>query len=103
MHAYVYIMYSSSLNKYYVGYTSDSIEGRMEKHIESYYGNKKYTSKTSDWILFLSFECASEKQARQIELHIKKMKSRVYIQNLKMYPEMIERLKLKYDSPGSSR
>ena len=40
--------------------------------------------------------------ARKTEAHIKRMKSRKYIENLKLYPEMMEKLILKYDV-GSSR
>jgi putative endonuclease len=32
----------------------------------------------------------------EIEKHIKRMKSRVYIENLKKYPDVINRLKEKY-------
>jgi putative endonuclease len=46
----------------------------------------------SDWITFLKIECQSKKQALQIEKQIKNMKSKVYIQNLKRYPEMTIKL-----------
>lgn len=35
-------------------------------------------------------------QAMQVEKHIKSMKSRIYIENLKRYPEMIIKLIEKY-------
>jgi len=38
--------------------------------------------------LFLKFECDSKAQAMSIERHIKRMKSSVYITNLKEYLEM---------------
>ena len=47
-------------------------------------------------MLFFSYENLEYKQARNIESHIKKMKSKVYIENLVKYPEIIERLKEKY-------
>jgi hypothetical protein len=40
----------------------------------------------------LEFLCATFTQARRIENHIKRMKSRKYIMNLKTYPEMMEKL-----------
>ncbi len=42
-----------------------------------------YTSKANDWELFFSIDSLSYNQARQIELHIKKMKSKKYIYDLK--------------------
>jgi putative endonuclease len=68
----------------------------LDKHNTAFYKNT-YTSFTSDWELFLLIECNSTKQALAIEKHIKKMKSTVYINNLKLYPEMIEKLKTKFN------
>jgi putative endonuclease len=50
-----------------------------------------------DWVLFLSIDDLDYAQARSIELHIKKMKSKIYLQNLLHHPEMVERLKEKYE------
>jgi putative endonuclease len=66
------------------------------QHNSGFYGNKKFTSAANDWVEFLQITCVSLGQARKIEAHIKKMKSRHYIHNLKRYPEMISQLKLKY-------
>ena len=90
-----YILHSASIDQYYVGITTDSVEVRLLKHNESYYG-KKFTSKTSDWTIYLVIPCACSRQMIEIEKHIKRMKSRVYIENLKKYPAIIERLKEKY-------
>jgi putative endonuclease len=90
-----YILYSKSINRYYVGYTSDIIE-RIKLHNSSTFGNKSYTHCTSDWELFLLIECANIEQAVFIESKIKGMKSKVYIQNLKKYPEIIEKIRKEY-------
>ncbi len=92
MVSYVYILYSKSLDQYYIGSTILSIESRLDRHIESYYGNKKFTSKAKDWIIFHSIKCAQKEQSQNIERHIKRMKSRKYIENLKVYPEITIRL-----------
>jgi putative endonuclease len=92
---YCYILYSSAINQYYVGITTDSVEQRLFKHNESYYG-QKFTSKTSDWTIYLVISCQCNRQMIEIEKHIKRMKSRIYIENLKKYPDIIERLKIKY-------
>ena len=91
MTASVYILYSPSQNIFYTGFTTISVEERLQKHNEKYYNNK-YTAKASDWELYLSIECITEKQARAIEAHIKKMKSKIYICNLKKYPSMPQEL-----------
>ena len=71
---------------------------RLERHIANYYGVKKFTAKADDWEVFLSIQCQSITQARRIEKHIKRMKSRKYIRNLKIYPEIIDKLKAQYIS-----
>ena len=92
---FVYILYSNSLNKYYVGETVD-IQERIKHHNSGFYDNA-YTKQTKDWILFYSIECKSRVQARKIETHIKKMKSKTYIRNLLKYPEIMIKLKNKYN------
>ena len=42
-----YILYSQKLDKFYIGYTQDSTENRLDKHNQSSYGSK-YTSITND-------------------------------------------------------
>ena len=91
---YVYILHSAILESYYVG-EAQSLDKRIEQHNAGFYKNS-YTSKTKNWKLFLSFECKDRIQARKIETHIKKMKSRKYIQDLLKYPDIIEELLEKY-------
>lgn len=80
-----YILYSVSVDSYYIGITQESIESRIEKHNDHSYGNH-FTSKAKDWQLFLLLPCSTVAQSMKIEKHVKKMKSRKYIQNLKAYP-----------------
>jgi putative endonuclease len=88
---FCYILYSKSINRYYIGHTSD-IEKRLKLHNSGYFGGKSYTYKASDWDIFLIIPCDTMEQAVFIESKIKKMKSRKYIENLKKYPEMIDRI-----------
>ena len=92
----VYILFSAELDKFYIGYTTRGSDSRIKKHLSDYYGLTKFTHKVKDWFLFLEIECASLNQARKIENHIKKMKSKKYIKNLKQYPEMINSLLNKF-------
>lgn len=57
---------------------------------------KSFTAKADDWQLFYSIDDLIYWQSRQIESHIKKMKSSQYIQNLKKYPEIAQKLIDKY-------
>ena len=89
----VYILYSEKLNKFYTGFISN-FDLRLYFHFIS--ENRKFTHNASDWTLYLKMECESKNQAMLIEKHIKKMKSKIYIQNLIKYPEIIDSLCLKY-------
>ena len=56
----------------------------MERHLLNPYNKTNFTAKANDWEIFLHFECSDEVQAKSIEHHIKKMKSKVYIENLRL-------------------
>jgi putative endonuclease len=86
-----YIIYSKFINRYYVGYTSD-LEERLRLHNTGHFGGRSFTRKTSDWELFLIIPCETIMVAKFVESSIKKMKSRKYIENLKKYPELKEKL-----------
>ena len=90
----VYILFSPSIDKFYVGYT-ESLEIRLAQHNSGLF-DKAYTKKVSDWKIFYSIECHSISQAIMIEKHIKKMKSKNYYFSLKKYPEITQKLKDKY-------
>jgi putative endonuclease len=91
MKLFCYIIYSKSLDRYYVGYTSDFVE-RLSLHKNGHFGRKSYTYKTSDWEQYLLIPCETIDQAVFVEARIKKMKSRRYIENLKRYPEIIKKI-----------
>ncbi|MBE7639757.1 GIY-YIG nuclease family protein [Salegentibacter sp. BLCTC] len=69
---YVYILFSESLNGYYIGSTQ-SIDSRLKKHLQS---NKGFTSKAKDWLLVYSETFETRTGAVRIERQIKKWKSR---------------------------
>ena len=94
--AVVYIIYSSSLDSFYVGSCKD-FEVRFLQHMNSTF-QKSYTGRAVDWEEFLLIGDLGYEQARQIELHIKKMKSRKYFKDLKSYPEMRLKLIEKYNA-----
>jgi putative endonuclease len=91
-----YVLFSPTIGQYYVGITTESIESRLLKHNEAFYG-KKFTSKVNDWVVYLEIPCECTRQMLQIEKHIKRMKSKIYIENLKKYPEIIQKLQKTYN------
>ena len=74
---YVYILFSSSLEKYYVGYT-DNVNRRLNQHNA---GKGDYTSKGIPWFLVAAIECISKSDAIQLELKIKKRGAKRYLQD----------------------
>jgi putative endonuclease len=93
-----YIIFSEKLNRFYIGALQDNLEDRILKHNNHSYGNHRFTAKADDWKIFISIECDNYSQALKIEKHIKKMKSSNYIYNLLRYPEMVEKLKEKFNT-----
>ncbi len=93
---YVYILHSALLNRFYIGYASN-IEQRLEIHL-SPTEDRKFTAKTKDCQIYYKIECEIKTQALAIEKHIKKMKSKIYIENLLRYPEMAIKLLEKYSA-----
>ncbi len=77
---YIYIIHSLSINRYYIGYSSNPWN-RLEQHLTN--SGEKYTGQTNDWNLKAVFEVSqNESEAIQIERFIKKQKSRNLIEQL---------------------
>jgi putative endonuclease len=87
-----YIIHSKQLRRYYVGVTQDDLTARIVKHNESSYGTHRFTSRASDWELYLFIPTSDYPHAVRIERKIKSMKSSVYIENLQKYPELLAQL-----------
>jgi putative endonuclease len=76
---YVYILYSSKLNKYYVGFTTISVEERLRKHLSNHSG---YTSRAKDWEIVYTEEYITKEEAIKREKEIKNWKSSLKIKEL---------------------
>ncbi len=74
----VYILYSSKIDKYYVGYTND-IERRLSEHNRQ---KGKFTDRGIPWVLVYTERCIGKKAAMVRENEIKGRKSRKYIEGL---------------------
>ena len=92
--ASVYILFSKQLDRFYIGSCRD-LSYRINLHLKKEFV-KSFTTKADDWKLYYSIDDLIYRQSRQIETHIKKMKSSQYIQNLKKYPELPQKLIDKY-------
>ncbi|MBU2900642.1 GIY-YIG nuclease family protein [Maribacter dokdonensis] len=92
MSSHTYILYSTTLNKFYIGACHKDIDQRIENHNAGVYGSKSFTSNTNDWVLFLKFDCDDYAHAIRLERKIKSMRSSVYIRNLNTYAELRDKI-----------
>ncbi len=92
--ASVYILHSKSAGEFYTGSSKDA-EQRYDYHVIKEFPTS-YTAKYDDWELYFKIDNLEIDTAKKIEVHIKRMKSQVYIRNLAKYPEMVEKLMARY-------
>lgn len=77
---FIYILYSPSSDKYYLGYT-ENVANRIFMHNNPI--RASFTSKHKPWILKRAFQVGTNKTlALKLERRIKKMKSRKYLEKL---------------------
>ena len=74
----VYILYSTSLDKYYIGHSSN-INDRLLRHNQK---RSKSTKAGVPWLLVYTEEFTTKSLAYRREMEIKKKKSRIYIEKL---------------------
>jgi len=75
----VYILYSAIKDRYYVGFTSDSLSERIRRHNTNHKG---FTGKTGDWDLVYTETFALKENAMKREKEVKAWKSRKMIEKL---------------------
>ena len=74
-----YILYSPSLNKYYIGHTGESLEGRLRKHNSNHKG---FTGKVNDWEIVYKEQYETKEAAYARERQVKGWKSKRNIEQL---------------------
>ena len=74
---FIYILFSITLKKYYVGYTGDTLQERLRKHNSDHKG---FTGGKGDWLLKYYEEYKTKKLAYARERQIKSWKSRKKIE-----------------------
>jgi len=75
---YCYILYSTKLDKYYIGSTGD-LEGRLQRHNTS---NQGFTSTGKPWLMKYSESFETKAEAMKRELQLKSWKNRAAIENM---------------------
>ena len=75
---YVYIIYSKTVDKYYVG-SSSNLEDRLRRHNSAHRG---FTGIAQDWVFVFKEAFLSNTEALKREKEIKSRKSRKYIEAL---------------------
>ncbi len=76
---FVYILFSQTLNKYYIGYTADDLIERLRKHNSNHKG---FTGMIGDWKIVHLETFSVKSEAIHREKEIKKWKSRKKIEEL---------------------
>ncbi|MFZ1370746.1 MAG: GIY-YIG nuclease family protein [Ferruginibacter sp.] len=74
-----YILYSASLDKYYIGSTGMNTAARLVKHLANHKG---FTAKTKDWIIVYTEEFSTKTEAILRERQLKGWKNRSRIREL---------------------
>ena len=77
MHFFVYILFSTTRDRYYVGYTGDFLQERLRKRNSDHKG---YSGKVGDWQIVYKESYSTD--AYQREREIKSWKSRKRIEVL---------------------
>ena len=79
MNHYVYILYSDSIEKYYIGYSSTP-DKRLEFHNSPL--NKIWSKRGQPWVLKRTFLFPDKATALKAEKFIKRMKSKSFIERI---------------------
>ena len=73
----VYILFSTTLNKYYIGYTGQSIQHRLNHHLANHKG---FTAKAKDWEVVYTQNFDTKKEAMNEEKRLKALKNKIRLQ-----------------------
>ena len=90
---YLYILYSKSVSRYYVGETSD-IDNRLSQH-NAHYFYKSFTKSAEDWEVVLSKKCSTKADSVYLERFIKRMKSSKFIEKIIEDRKILDEILLK--------
>jgi putative endonuclease len=74
-----YILYSSCLDKFYIGHTEMPMEDRLRKHLSNHGG---FTGRAKDWEVVFTEDYASKSDAMKREYEVKGWKSALRVKTL---------------------
>ncbi len=77
-----------------MGQTHD-LFNRLSEHNSD--DNEGFTKRDKPWELVFSMDCMSQRAAMQIEMNLKKRKSRVFLERLMLEPDLQDYLIKKYN------
>jgi putative endonuclease len=75
---HLYILYSRSIDQYYIGHTND-LDDRLSRHND---GKSLATKRGVPWVLKFRIPFQTRSQAMKAERWLKRMKSRVMIEKV---------------------
>src|SRR5690606_13624846 len=97
---YLYILYSKSTDRFYVGQSSDVLS-RLDLH-NTHHFKGAFTKIASDWEIAMTFPCTQKKDALFLERFVKRMKSKAFIRKVIAHPEILTAiLATQHAVPGS--
>jgi putative endonuclease len=76
---YIYLIYSQSADKHYIGFTS-SLSARLDAH--NHPQNKGWTKSFKPWVLVYSEEFETKPEAMKREKYLKSIKNKEYLLEL---------------------
>ncbi len=74
-----YILYSVTIDKFYVGHTKDVLSERIRRHNTNHKG---FTGQANDWEVVFHHQNESVQEGLKLERRIKKRGAKRYIQGL---------------------
>jgi putative endonuclease len=74
-----YILYSTTLDRYYIGHSCDSLENRLRQHLYEHAG---FTGKAKDWKLVYHEVFPLKSAAYARERQVKRWKNRLLVERL---------------------
>ena len=76
---YTYILYSETLDKFYIGHTCENIDERLRKHLSNHKG---FTANIKDWKIVYFETLENKSLAYKRKLEMKSWKSKIKIKKL---------------------
>jgi putative endonuclease len=74
-----YILFSETLQKFYIGFTSGDVKTRLDKHLANHNG---FTAKVKDWVIVYGEQFDTKTEALAREKQLKSWKSNKRIREL---------------------